>query len=78
MSINFDSEDEDFYGDMGSIVSVKFDTILTGTPHNTGSIPRGFTILGYGNTGAGIDLFAKQFVSAVSYTHLTLPTKRIV
>ena len=63
MSINFDSDDEDFYGDMGSIGSVKFDTILTGTPHNNGSIPRGFTILGYGNTGAGIDLFAKQFVS---------------
>ncbi len=63
MTINFESEDEDFYGAMGSIGSVKFDTILTGTPHNTGSIPRGFTILGYGNTGAGIDLFAKQFVS---------------
>ncbi len=63
MTINFDSDDEDFYGDMGSIGSVKFDRILTGTPHNTGSIPRGFTLLGYGNTGAGIDLFAKQFVS---------------
>jgi len=63
MSINFDSEDEEYYGDMGSIGSVKFDRILTGTPHNTGSIPRGFSILASGNAGAGMDLFAKQFAS---------------
>jgi KaiC/GvpD/RAD55 family RecA-like ATPase len=61
--IEFDPDDEEFFGDMGSIGSMKFDRILTGTPHNTGSIPRGFTLLAMGNQGAGMDLFAKQFAS---------------
>ena len=39
MSMTFDPEDEEYYGDMGSIGSVKFDRILTGTPLNNGSIP---------------------------------------
>ena len=39
-TVNFDPDDEDFYGDMGSIGSAKFDSILTGSPLNEGSIPR--------------------------------------
>ena len=62
-SIRFDSDDEEFYGDMCSIGSPKFDSMLTGTQLNEGSIPRGFTLLPIGNQGAGMDLFAKQFSS---------------
>ena len=62
-TVQFDSDDEEFYGDMGSIGSAKFDTILTGSPLNDGSIPRGFTLLAIGNQGAGMDLMAKQFAS---------------
>ena len=62
-SIQFDADDEEFYGEMCSIGSPKFDSMLTGTQLNEGSIPRGFTLLAIGNQGAGMDLFAKQFSS---------------
>ncbi|MDP6906720.1 MAG: ATPase domain-containing protein [Candidatus Thalassarchaeaceae archaeon] len=71
-TIQFDSEDEDFYGDMGSIGSAKFDSILAGSPLNKGSIPRGFTMLAIGNQGAGMDLFAKQFTSVAEDPENTL------
>ena len=66
-SVQFDSDDEEFYGDMGSIGSTKFDTLLTGSQRNNGSIPRGFTMLATGNQGAGMDLFGKQEYSADIY-----------
>ena len=68
----FDPDDEDFYGDMGSIGSPKFDSILTGSPLNEGSIPRGFTLLAIGNQGAGMDLFGKQFTSVAEDPENTL------
>jgi len=71
-TMKFDPDDEEFFGDMGSIGSPKFDTILTGTPHNTGSIPRGFTMLAIGNQGAGMDLFTKQFTSVAEDSDNTL------
>ncbi|GIS44534.1 MAG: hypothetical protein Ct9H90mP16_16040 [Candidatus Poseidoniales archaeon] len=59
--VQFDPDDEEFYGDMGSIGSAKFDTILTGSPLNDGSIPRGVHIAGnrqsgrrYGSDGKAI------------------------
>ncbi|MDP6899316.1 MAG: hypothetical protein QGF94_00580 [Candidatus Thalassarchaeaceae archaeon] len=71
-TVQFDADDEDFYGDMGSIGSAKFDAILTGTPMNKGSIPRGFTMLAIGNQGAGMDLFGKQFTSVAEDPENTL------
>ena len=53
----FDSDDVEFFGEFGSLGSVKFDKILGG------GIPRGFTILAIGDAGAGMDLFSKQFAS---------------
>ena len=70
--IQFDPDDEEFYGDMGSIGSAKFDAILTGSPLNDGSIPRGFTLLAIGNQGAGMDLMAKQFASVAEDPENTL------
>ncbi|HJL59241.1 MAG TPA: hypothetical protein QF621_02710 [Candidatus Thalassarchaeaceae archaeon] len=71
-SIRFDADDEEFYGDMASIGSAKFDAILTGKALNEGSIPRGFTLLAIGNQGAGMDLFGKQFASVAEDTANTL------
>ena len=71
-SVRFDPDDEEFYGDMASIGSTKFDTLLTGSPRNTGSIPRGFTILATGNQGAGMDLFGKQFAAVAEDPENTL------
>lgn len=71
-SIRFDADDEEFYGDMAGIGSAKFDTILTGTPQNDGSIPRGFTLLAIGNQGAGMDLFGKQFAAVAEDPENTL------
>jgi KaiC/GvpD/RAD55 family RecA-like ATPase len=71
-TVRFESDDEEFYGDMGSIGSAKFDSILTGSPHNEGSIPRGFTLLAIGNQGAGMDLFGKQFSSVAEDPENTL------
>lgn len=71
-TIRFDADDEEFYGDMASIGSPKFDAILTGSPLNEGSIPRGFTLLAIGNQGAGMDLFGKQFVSVAEDAEKTL------
>ena len=70
--VQFDPDDEEFYGDMGSIGSAKFDNILTGSPLNDGSIPRGFTLLAIGNQGAGMDLMAKQFASVAEDPENTL------
>lgn len=53
----FDPEDEAFYGEMGSIGIPKFDKIMRG------GIPRGFTVLAYGDPGAGMELFSKQYAS---------------
>ena len=61
--VQFDPDDEEFYGDMGSIGSAKFDNILTGSPLNDGSIPRGFTLLAIGNQGAGMDLICLLYTS---------------
>ncbi|MBN17201.1 MAG: hypothetical protein CMB37_03460 [Euryarchaeota archaeon] len=69
---NFDSDDEEFYGEMASIGSPKFDTILTGSPLNNGSVPRGFTMLAIGNQGAGMDLFAKQFAAVAEDSENTI------
>jgi KaiC/GvpD/RAD55 family RecA-like ATPase len=55
--IEFDSDDIDFFGDSGSIGSVKLDKMMNG------GIPRGFTVLCIGEPGAGMDLFMKQFAS---------------
>ncbi|MFL2947282.1 MAG: hypothetical protein ACJZ4J_03815, partial [Candidatus Poseidoniales archaeon] len=71
-SVQFNSDDEEFYGDMASIGSAKFDAILTGSPLNEGSIPRGFTLLAIGNQGAGMDLFGKQFASVAEDPENTL------
>jgi KaiC/GvpD/RAD55 family RecA-like ATPase len=71
-TVRFDAEDEKFFGEAGSIGSPKFDSILTGSPHNTGSIPRGFTLLAIGNQGAGMDLFGKQFSSVAEDPENTL------
>ena len=57
---------------MASIGSPKFDSILTGSPLNEGSIPRGFTMLAIGNQGAGMDLFGKQFTSVAEDPENTL------
>ena len=53
----FESEDEAFYGTVGSIGIPKFDKVMRG------GIPRGFTIIAFGDPGAGMELFAKQFSS---------------
>ena len=37
-SVRINPDDEEFYGDMCSIGSAKFDAILTGIPLNEGSI----------------------------------------
>lgn len=50
-------EDEEFFGSVGSFGIPKFDKIMNG------GIPRGFTILGLTDPGAGSELFAKQFAS---------------
>ncbi|MEE3310065.1 MAG: hypothetical protein VX230_01055, partial [Candidatus Thermoplasmatota archaeon] len=71
-TIRFEADDEEFYGDMASIGSPKFDSILTGSPLNEGSIPRGFTMLAIGNQGAGMDLFGKQFTSVAEDPENTL------
>ena len=55
--IEFDAEDVEFFGDVGSIGSPKLDNMMRG------GIPRGFTILCIGEPGAGMDLFCKQFSS---------------
>ena len=71
-SVRFNPDDEEFYGDMCSIGSAKFDAILTGSPLNEGSIPRGITMLAIGNQGAGMDLFGKQFASVAEDPENTL------
>lgn len=55
--VTFDQEDVEFFGDLGSIGSPKFDKMMKG------GIPRGFTVLCMGEPGAGMDLFMKQFAS---------------
>lgn len=55
--IDFDPDDVEFFGDLGSIGSPKLDKMMHG------GIPRGFTILCIGEPGAGMDLFMKQFAS---------------
>lgn len=55
--VEFDPDDIDFFGDVGSIGSPKLDKMMNG------GVPRGFTMLCIGEPGAGMDLFMKQFAS---------------
>jgi KaiC/GvpD/RAD55 family RecA-like ATPase len=55
--VEFDPDDMEFFGDVGSIGSVKLDKMMNG------GVPRGFTMLCIGEPGAGMDLFMKQFAS---------------
>ena len=53
----FDSDDEDFFGSVGSFGVPKFDNAMYG------GVPRGFLVVGFTDIGAGSELFAKQFTS---------------
>lgn len=62
----FDPEDEEYFGEVGSFGVPKFDIEMRG------GIPRGFTIVGIVETGAGAELFAKQFSSPAEEPENTL------
>ena len=55
--IEFDEEDEEFFGSVGSFGVPKFDNAMHG------GVPRGFLVVGFTDVGSGSELFAKQFTS---------------
>ena len=55
--IEFDKEDEEFFGSVGSFGVPKFDNAMHG------GVPRGFLVVGFTDVGSGSELFAKQFTS---------------
>ena len=63
--IQFDPEDEDFFGKVGSF-GFKFDNEMRG------GVPRGFTMIAFTDTGSGSELFAKQFVSPAEEAENTI------
>ena len=65
-SIEFSAEDVEYFGEVGSFGVPKFDIEMRG------GIPRGFTIIGIVETGAGAELFAKQFSSPAEEPENTL------
>jgi len=62
----FDSDDEEYFGEVGSFGVPKFDIEMHG------GIPRGFTVVCIVETGAGAELFAKQFSSPAEEPENTL------
>ena len=64
--LNFDAEDEKFFGEYGSFGVPKFDNAMKG------GVPRGFTMIAFTATGSGSELFAKQFVSPAEEAENTL------
>ena len=64
--IQFDPEDEDFFGKVGSFGVPKFDNEMRG------GVPRGFTMIAFTDTGSGSELFAKQFVSPAEEAENTI------
>ena len=64
--INFDPEDEEFFGTVGSFGVPKFDNEMRG------GVPRGFTMIAFTDTGSGSELFAKQFVSPAEEAENTI------
>ena len=62
----FDPEDEEFFGSVGSFGVPKFDNEMRG------GVPRGFTMIGFTETGSGSELFAKQFTSPAEEPENTL------
>ena len=64
--IDFDPEDEEFFGKVGSFGVPKFDNEMHG------GIPRGFTLIAFTDTGSGSELFAKQFTSPAEESENTL------
>ena len=64
--IQFDPEDEDFFGSVGSFGVPKFDNEMRG------GVPRGFTMIAFTETGSGSELFAKQFVSPAEEAENTI------
>ena len=55
--IKFSPDDEEFFGSVGSFGVPKFDNAMNG------GVPRGFLVVGFTETGAGSELFAKQLTS---------------
>ena len=64
--IEFDPEDEEFFGKVGSFGVPKFDNEMHG------GVPRGFMMVAFTDTGAGSELFAKQFTSPAEEAENTL------
>ena len=64
--VQFDSEDEEFFGSVGSFGVPKFDNEMRG------GVPRGFTMIAFTDTGSGSELFAKQFVSPAEEAENTI------
>ena len=62
----FSKEDEEYFGAVGSFGVPKFDREMNG------GIPRGFTIIAFTETGAGAELFGKQFTSPAEESENTL------
>ena len=64
--IDFDPEDEEFFGKVGSFGVPKFDNEMHG------GVPRGFIMVAFTDTGSGSELFAKQFTSPAEESDNTL------
>ena len=64
--IDFDPEDEEFFGKVGSFGVPKFDNEMHG------GVPRGFMMVAFTDTGSGSELFAKQFTSPAEESDNTL------
>ena len=64
--IEFDPEDEEFFGKVGSFGVPKFDNEMHG------GVPRGFMMVAFTDTGSGSELFAKQFTSPAEEAENTI------
>ena len=64
--VEFDPEDEEFFGSVGSFGVPKFDNEMRG------GVPRGFTMVAFTETGSGSELFLKQFTSPAEEADNTL------
>ena len=64
--MTFDSEDEEFFGNVGSFGVPKFDNEMRG------GVPRGFTMIAFTETGSGSELCAKQFAAPAEEADNTL------
>ncbi len=64
--MDFNKEDLDFFGDVGSFGVPKFDKAMRG------GVPRGFLVIGFTETGSGAELFGKQFTAPAEESENTL------